>query len=110
MNGKWQGEAVGAIMAGVEKPYDKVAYFFSDFLDLHMILRGDPQAGSRTTVLGDMKKGEFIELYHDDTGRLRMGVAISHVEDKLEPVSDNLEELIRAGTNVKDIKAGDFER
>jgi 3-phenylpropionate/trans-cinnamate dioxygenase ferredoxin reductase subunit len=102
LNAKWQGRAVGAIMAGDRKPYDQVPYFFSDFLDLHMVQRGDPAVGRRddTTILGDSGGGEFVELYPDDSGMLRMGVAISHEESKLDPISDKLEELIRAKAQV----------
>lgn len=105
LNAKWQGRAVGAIMAGERKPYNQVPYFFSDFLDLHMVQRGDPAVGKRddTTILGDLEGGEFVELYPDDSGVLRMGVAISHEESKLDPISDKLEELIRAKARVADV-------
>ncbi len=101
LNAKWQGRAVGAIMAGEEKPYDQVAYFFSDFLDLHMILRGDPAAQAQTKLLGDLAGAEFVELYADESGRIRKGIAISHEEPKLDAVSDRLEELIRAGATLE---------
>jgi 3-phenylpropionate/trans-cinnamate dioxygenase ferredoxin reductase subunit len=105
LNAKWQGRAVGAIMAGDRKPYNQVPYFFSDLLDLHMVLRGDPAVGGRsdTTILGDLAAGEFVELYPDDSGVLRMGVAVSHEEPKLDPISDKLEEMVRNKTRVSDI-------
>jgi len=108
LNAKWQGRAVGAIMAGADKPYDQVPYFFSDFFDLHMILRGKPGDGQNTTVFGDLNDAEFVELYHDDSGRLRMGIAFSHEEKNLDPISDKLEELIRTRANVTDLNAGTF--
>ncbi|HZO87927.1 MAG TPA: FAD/NAD(P)-binding oxidoreductase [Chthonomonadaceae bacterium] len=101
LNAKWQGQAVGAIMAGQNQPYNQIPYFFSDFLDLHMILRGDPQGGKNSIFTGDTQAAEFTELYYDDTGRLRMGVSISHDEKKLDGISDTLERLIRAGVNVQ---------
>jgi 3-phenylpropionate/trans-cinnamate dioxygenase ferredoxin reductase subunit len=108
LNAKWQGKAAGANMAGADEPYDQVPYFFSDFLDLHMILRGDPQAGKTQRVLGSMKDGEFVELYSDSDGKLRMGVGISHNEKRLDPWSDKLEELIRQKVDGSDVKASDF--
>lgn len=102
-NAKWQGRAVGAIMAGGEKPYDQVPYFYSDFLDLHMALRGDPAAGKQTRVLGSTDEAEFVELYPGDDGTLRMGIGISHVEKQLDPISDGLEKLIRAKARVADL-------
>jgi 3-phenylpropionate/trans-cinnamate dioxygenase ferredoxin reductase subunit len=101
LNAKWQGRAVGAIMAGEEKPYDQVAYFFSDFLDLHMILRGDPAAQAQTKLLGDLEGAEFVELYADGSGQMRKGIAVSREEPKLDAISDRLEELIRAGATLE---------
>jgi 3-phenylpropionate/trans-cinnamate dioxygenase ferredoxin reductase subunit len=104
-NAKWHGRAVGAIMAGERKPYNQVPYFYSDFLDLHMVQRGDPAFGGNrdTRILGDLAGGEFTELYSDDSGRLRMGVAISHTEKNLDPIADKLEELIRTSANAADL-------
>lgn len=109
MNAMWQGEAVGAIMAGDRKPFDQVAYYFSDEFDLSMIMRGDASAGKSAKVVGEMKKGEFVELYADETGRLRMGIAFHHDYDKLEPIADTLETLIRERKSVGDIKDDAFE-
>lgn len=100
LNAKWQGQAVGKIMAGARTPYDRIPYFFSDFLDLHMVLRGDPQGGGSTIVLGDIENGEFTELYCRQDGSLCMVVAVSHDEPKLEALSDTLERLIRAKVNL----------
>jgi len=101
LNARWQGQAVGKNMAGGDAPYDQVPYFFSDELDIHMILRGDTQGGKNTLLVGDLEGAEFIELYYDDSGRLTMGIAISHEESKLDPISDTLERLIRAKVNIK---------
>ncbi len=111
LNAKWQGRAVGAILAGERKPYDQIPYFFSDFLDLHMVQRGDPAAGKRpnTLILGDLAGGEFVELYPNDRGVLRMGVAISHEEKKLDSISDKLEELIRSSARAADITKEAFD-
>ena len=109
-NAKWQGQIAGANMAGERKPYDRVPYFYSDFLDLHMILRGDPSGSTDrpTRVLGDMGKGEFTELYLDDSGKMLMGLAISHEEPKLDPIADKLEELFRARANAREIDGTAF--
>ncbi|HEX5323940.1 MAG TPA: FAD/NAD(P)-binding oxidoreductase [Capsulimonadaceae bacterium] len=108
LNAQWQGQAVGAIMAGEKKPYDKIPYFFSDMGDLHMILRGNVSEHGETTVLGDLDAARFVELYPDPSGTLRMGVAFSEKESELEPISDKLEALIREKARVADIKASDF--
>ncbi len=101
LNAKWQGQAAGANMAGANQPYDKIPYFFSDEFDIHMILRGDPQGGKNSVIAGSLEGAEFTELYYNDEGRLTMGIAISHDEPKLDPISDTLERLIRAKVNIK---------
>jgi len=113
LNAKWQGQAVGKIMGGERAPYDQIPYFFSDFLDLHMILRGDSGGGTKSVIAGDLAAGEFTELYMNDEGRLVMGVSISHEEPKLDPISDTLERLIRARVTIAgreaEIEAAGFE-
>jgi 3-phenylpropionate/trans-cinnamate dioxygenase ferredoxin reductase subunit len=108
MNGLWQGECAGANMAGEQHAFKKIAYFFSDFLDLHMTLRGNPQGGKNTKVLGDMEGGEFIELYSDDSGVITMGVAISHDGKKVEDAADRLELLLAKKSRAEDLGEGAF--
>jgi 3-phenylpropionate/trans-cinnamate dioxygenase ferredoxin reductase subunit len=108
MNAMWQGEAVGAIMAGEQKPFDQVPYFFSDIFDLSMILRGEPGENRQTRVLGDMSSAEFVELYGDESGRLKMGIAFSRDYDTLEPKAEKLEAMIREGAQISSAQASDF--
>ncbi|MGC8666921.1 MAG: NAD(P)/FAD-dependent oxidoreductase [Chthonomonadales bacterium] len=105
LNAKWQGTAAGATMAGTDTVYDRVPYFFSDFLDLHMILRGDPEGGKSALVIGDRDAMEFVELYADNCGLIRMGLAISRHEDRLDALSDRLEALFRASPDVSKVTA-----
>jgi len=109
LNAQWQGAAAGANMAGAAKPYERVSYFFSDFLDLHMIQRGSIPASAKTKLLGDMASAEFIELYAEEDGVLKMGISISREEKKLDPISDKLEKLIETRTMLTAISLGDFE-
>jgi len=108
LSARWTGEVAGANMAGDPVAYDKVPYFFSDFFDLHMVLRGQAPDNNYTTVLGTYDSGEFIELYADEGGFLRMGIAISREEPKLDPISDKLEELVRKHVQVKTLSMADF--
>jgi 3-phenylpropionate/trans-cinnamate dioxygenase ferredoxin reductase subunit len=94
LNAKWQGTAAGANMAGANEPYTKVPYFWTDFLDLHMILRGHPENAVPARLIGDRAAGEFIELYAGPDGTLAMGIAISHDEPSLDPISDRIAESI----------------
>ena len=104
-NAQWQGEIAGANMASAPanwQPFSRAPYFFSDILDLHMILRGNPAGGKPARVLGDMKKGEFAELYADDNGVVAMVVAISHDKPKTRAIAETLEPLLWSKKKVED--------
>ena len=81
LNAKWQGQAVGRILAGAEgaTPYDRVPYFYSDVFDLHLCLRGDtkPPGDANTILHGDLEEAEFTELKHDADGVLRGATIVS---------------------------------
>lgn len=108
LHARWQGRAAGANMAGADTPYDQIPYFFSDFLDLHMILRGDPEVLGESMFYGSVKDGEFVELYFEGDGTIRKGIAISHDEPKLDPISETLEKMVRERMNVREVRATDF--
>lgn len=108
LNAKWQGKTAGRNMAGANETYDKVPYFFSDLVDTHMILRGDPYGGKSSRVFGDATKGEFVELYERSDRSLAMGIAFSRDESALDPISDRLEELIRSRANVPNLDPSDI--
>jgi 3-phenylpropionate/trans-cinnamate dioxygenase ferredoxin reductase subunit len=102
LSAKWQGKQAGRNMAGANEEYDRIPYFFSDFLDLHFVLRGDP-FGAHAGTLGDVDAGEFVELYGRPDGTLAAGAGISRDEPKLDGISDRLEELIRAKAAISEI-------
>jgi NADPH-dependent 2,4-dienoyl-CoA reductase/sulfur reductase-like enzyme len=108
LNAQWQGAVAGANMAGANMPYERVPYFFSDFFDLHMILRGSSPTTEFITLFGSYGSAEFIELYADASGFLKMGIAINRVEKLLDPISDKLEELIKKKAKVGDLSPADF--
>lgn len=100
LNAKWQGTCAGGNMAGDNAIYDKVPYFWCDFLDIHMILRGHPERSHSVRILGDRQGGEFTELYENVDGQLVMGIAFSRDEPSLDAISDKLAEGI--GKSVMD--------
>ena len=73
LNAKWQGQAVGKIMAGGDAPYDQVPYFFSDFLDLHMILRGDTEGGKKVDRRRRHGRGRVHRALHERRRPARHG-------------------------------------
>ena len=102
-NAQWQGEIAGANMASDEKQeFARAPYFFSDILDLHMILRGNPAGGKPAKVLGAMQAGEFAELYADEAGVVAMVVVISHDKPKTRAIAEKLEPLLWDKTRVED--------
>ena len=104
-NAQWQGEIAGANMAAGEaekQEFARAPYFFSDILDLHMILRGNPAGGKAAKVLGNMKAGEFAELYADEEGVVAMVVVISHDKPKTRAIAETLEPLLWKKTRVDD--------
>ncbi|MGV3615512.1 MAG: NAD(P)/FAD-dependent oxidoreductase [Fimbriimonas sp.] len=107
LNGKWQGRQVGRNMAGANEPYRKVPYFFSDMVETHMVLRGDPQGGKSAKVIGDALTGEYVELYAREDGSLAMGLAFSADEKRLDPIADALEGLVLERRAVAEISAED---
>lgn len=108
LHARWTGRAAGENMAGASAPYDKVAYFYTDFLDIHMVQRGHPEPDSQSAFYGNVKAGEFVEVYYNDLGIVRMGVAISHDEPKLDPQGDTIEAMIREGRSIRDVRASEF--
>jgi 3-phenylpropionate/trans-cinnamate dioxygenase ferredoxin reductase subunit len=109
LNAKWQGAAAGAGMAGERKPYERVAYAYSGFFDLHLNIRGDAQGVHAEQVLGESGSGEFVELYSDGSGKLRLTVAVSRDDDKLDRISDVAESLILKGVQATAVSQGDFQ-
>lgn len=108
LSARWQGKQAGRNMAGADEPYDQVPYFFSDMLDLHMILRGDPQGGKSIGALGEVEAAEYVELYARPDGTLAMGIAFSHTEPLLDKISETLEKLIRERVQAKSLDESTF--
>ncbi len=108
-NALWQGEIAGANMAGDSQKFDHAPYFFSDFLDYHMVLRGDPQGGENTRILGHMASGEFIQLYANDEKVVKMALAITHNKAKSEQIALELEAPVRAERQLDSFSESDFE-
>lgn len=96
-NALWHGEIAGGNMAGLRKPYDHVANFYSYELDIQFELFGDPKAGQHALFHGDPDSNRFDELYVDPEGHVVMVVSINPPED-LYPT---LEKLPRLKPNIK---------
>ena len=98
------GEIAGANMAGQRVAYDHVANFFSDALDIHFELFGDPQGGKGGLFHGDPASNRFDELYVDENNEVVMVISVNPPESlyktleqlpRTKPPVDGLEDEIR---------------
>ena len=103
-NALWHGEIAGANMAGQRVAYDHVPNFFSDELDIHFELFGDPQGGKGGLFHGDPDSNRFDELYLDDNNEVVMVISVNPPESlyptleklpRVKPPVDGLEDEIR---------------
>jgi NADPH-dependent 2,4-dienoyl-CoA reductase/sulfur reductase-like enzyme len=60
-----QGLRAGHNMAGEEKPYTSLLYFFSDLFDFSFGVWGDLSAWDRTVTRGTLESGSFALNYFD---------------------------------------------
>ena len=99
-NALWHGEIAGANMAGQKIAYNHVPNFFSDELDIHFELFGDPQGGHGGLFHGDPASNRFDELYLDDNNRVVMVISVNPPKE----LYDTLRKLPRVKPDVDDLK------
>jgi 3-phenylpropionate/trans-cinnamate dioxygenase ferredoxin reductase subunit len=108
-NAFWHGEIVGANMAGQKIAYDHIANFFSDELDIHFELFGDPQSGQGGLFHGEPDSNRFDELYLDKNNEIVMVISVNPPEELYE----TLEKLVRTKAPVDglegEIRNADFD-
>ena len=108
-NALWHGEIAGANMAGQKIAYDHVPNFYSDELDIHFELFGDPQGGHGGLFHGSPDSNRFDELYLDDNNRVVMVISVNPPPE----LYDTLRKLPRVKPDVDDlkdeIKSADFD-
>ena len=104
-NALWHGEIAGANMAGQRVAYDHIPNFFSDALDIHFELFGDPQGGKGGLFHGDPASNRFDELYVDKDNQVVMVISVNPPESllgtleklpRVKPAVDGLEDQIRS--------------
>lgn len=99
-NARWHGEIAGANMAGQKIAYDHIANFFSDELDIHFEMFGDPEAGKGGLFHGDPETNRFDELYLDEDNRVVRVISVNPPRDLYE----TLRKLPRVRPDVDDLK------
>ena len=65
-NAKRQGRAAARNAIGLDEPYDRTPFFFSDQFDLGIEVRGLPGKGGEVVTRGDVASGKFLAFWLDD--------------------------------------------
>jgi 3-phenylpropionate/trans-cinnamate dioxygenase ferredoxin reductase subunit len=99
-----QGLRAGRNMAGEEKPYKTLPYFFSDLFDLSFEVWGDLTAWDRTVLRGTLEGGSFA-LYYFDQGKIVGVLAAGRPDEERKP----MQALVKARLAYGDVavKLGD---
>lgn len=93
-----QGLRAGRNMAGEEKPYRTLPYFFSDLFDLGFEVWGDLTAWDQTVLRGTLERGSFA-LYYFDQGKMVGVLAASRPDEERKP----MQALVKARPAYEDV-------
>jgi NADPH-dependent 2,4-dienoyl-CoA reductase/sulfur reductase-like enzyme len=95
-----QGLRAGRNMAGEEKPYTTLPYFFSDLFDLSFEVWGNLTAWDQTVLRGTLKGGSFA-LYYFDQGKMVGVLAAGRPDEERKP----MQALVKARLAYGDVAA-----
>ena len=95
-----QGLRAGRNMAGEEKPYTALPYFFSDLFDFSFEVWGDLSAWDRTVTRGTLESGSFA-LYYFAQGKMVGVLAVGRPDEERKP----MQALVKARPATEDVKA-----
>ncbi|MBS3784470.1 MAG: FAD-dependent oxidoreductase [Anaerolineae bacterium] len=82
-----QGRRAGQNMAGAEKPYTALPYFFSDLFDLSFEVWGNLSSWDQTVLRGSLQEGNFA-YYYFDQGKLAGVLAMGRPSAERSPMQD----------------------
>jgi len=95
-----QGLRAGRNMAGEEKPYTSLPYFFSDLFDFSFEVWGDLTTWDRTVTRGTLESGSFA-LYYFDQGKMVGVLAVGRPDEERKP----MQALVKARPAYEDVAA-----
>jgi hypothetical protein len=87
-------------MAGEEKPYKTLPYFFSDLFDLSFEVWGDLTAWDQTALRGTLEGGSFA-LYYFHQGKMVGVLAAGRPDEERKP----MQALVKARLAYGDVAA-----
>jgi 3-phenylpropionate/trans-cinnamate dioxygenase ferredoxin reductase subunit len=94
-NALHQGPAAARNMLGIATSYGRIPYFFSDQYDLGMEYAGHAPSWDRVVFRGDPGDGAFIAFW------LANGVVVAGMNANVWNVTEQIQELVRARTEVE---------
>jgi NADPH-dependent 2,4-dienoyl-CoA reductase/sulfur reductase-like enzyme len=80
-----QGLRAGRNIAGEEKPYKTLPYFFSDLFDLSFEVWGDLTTWDQIVLRGTLESGSFA-LYYFDQGQMVGVLAVDRPDEERKPM------------------------
>jgi NADH dehydrogenase FAD-containing subunit len=95
-----QGLRVGRNMAGEDKAYKTLPYFFSDLFDLSFEVWGDLTAWDQTVLRGSLESGSYA-YYYFDQGTLTGVLAAGRPKGERKPMPA----LVQARPGYRDVAA-----
>jgi NADPH-dependent 2,4-dienoyl-CoA reductase/sulfur reductase-like enzyme len=95
-----QGQRAGQNMAGDEKPYTSLPYFFSDLFDLSFEVWGDLTSWDQVVRRGSLEDGSFA-YYYFDQGKLTGVLASGRPDEERKP----MQALVKARPAYEDVAA-----
>lgn len=95
-----QGTHAGRNMAGEDKPYVALPYFYSDLFHLNLEAWGDLSAWERTVLRGDLAADHFA-FYYFSSDRLSGVLTVGRPEAERDP----MQALVRAGPTYEEVAA-----
>jgi len=94
-----QGLRAGRNMAGEEKPYTSLPYFFSDLFDFSFEVWGDLSAWDRTVTRGTLESGSFA-LYYFAEEKMVGVLAVGRPDEERKP----MQALVKARLAFEGVK------
>jgi 3-phenylpropionate/trans-cinnamate dioxygenase ferredoxin reductase subunit len=95
-----QGLRAGRNMAGEEKAYTTLPYFFSDLFDFSFEAWGDLTAWNQTVLRGSLETGSFAYTYFDQAKMVGV-LAVNRPDEERKP----MQQLVRMRVPYEDVAA-----
>ena len=95
------GLQAGRNMAGEDKAYTRIPYFFSDLFDFSFEVWGNLTSWDQTVLRGSLEEGSFA-FYYFDQGQMTGVLTTGRPDEEREP----MQELVRARPSYESVVTG----